>query len=594
MGKNDFAKFPVFLKSVVVVLLLLGVMASPLRVVSKAQAADLPLATTSPLVGVPFDDRPLALPVQRNFQMAMLTASSELGRSCGRMEAYGWRMSQSEQSRVNQIFNTTVDHLRGMGYGVEPQAPTSVSHDITMFTADRDNRHFIFMWSAGELGLVMVLCESSQPLHYHNATSSTPSVQVFPQSQSQDVLQSTLDTPPRGSAHRASIANFSPVGDWVGGYTCDQGYTGGTLQISHLKGENFDGIFRFYPTPKNPTVPAGRYTVYGQYDRASQRILINPGKWLERPRNFYNTIMVGNFDPISRTFSAYFQGINGCTSFEAKSATEDYEDLPSKTKKHVVKKHKKKVVKKKPAVEAKPVDSSSTAAPESAPTSGASDAVTPASTAPIPVPQAPLIPAPAAPATPDMGPSSIVLPAPTPPTATAPTPSAPANAPPVSITPPTVAPPPAPSAPATAPAVQAPKPSGALEPRHSPKLIQLAASGQWFTPTSPQAPSANYITPSAQQAPQAVQAPIYAPTAPQAQTFQPTPSIAPQAQIAPRAVMYDVDPPQAPTASTFQPTPQIAPEAMRIVPTVQQAPPAQMVPNYRPANPGLQGGPDGG
>ena len=61
---------------------------------------------------------------------------------------------------------------------------------------------------------------------------------------------------------------------------------------------------------------------YGQYDRSSNRILINPGKWLERPKNFYNTVMVGSFDPVLHTFSAYFQGITGCTSFEARNTDE--------------------------------------------------------------------------------------------------------------------------------------------------------------------------------------------------------------------------------------------------------------------------------
>ena len=107
------------------------------------------LAQSSPLSGITFEDQPLQLPVQQNFQMALLTASSELGRSCGKMEAYGWRMKQSEQGRVDQIFNNTVDSLRGLGYVVETQAPSSVSKDVTLFTADRQDRHSMFMWSAG-------------------------------------------------------------------------------------------------------------------------------------------------------------------------------------------------------------------------------------------------------------------------------------------------------------------------------------------------------------------------------------------------------------------------------------------------------------
>lgn len=617
MGKNNLLKNRVILKAAFAFFLLWGI-AFPSE---HAKAVDLPLASSSPMVGVPFDDRPLALPVQRNFQMAMLTASSELGRSCGRMEAYGWRMNQSEQQRVNDIFNTTVDHLHGMGFVVESQAPTSVSRDITMFTADRGNRHFIFMWSAGELGLVMVLCETSQPMHYRNATASTPSVQVF--QQPKEILQSTLDTPP-SKANRVAAANFSPVGDWVGSYTCEQGFTGGTLQIAHLKGENFDGYFRFYPTPRNPYVATGRYSVYGQYDHASQRILINPGKWLQRPKNYYNTIMVGSFDPINRTFSAYFQGINGCTSFEAKAASEDYQPTAHATKKRVKKKAKKKVAKKKEVMPvAAPADN---AVAPAEPAAALVPAVPPApDTSTVPAGVAPpAVAVPAAPATvapttnvPDAG---IVLPAPTAPVAAptpAPAPSVPAAQPaateaPVSITPPSVAPPAAPAqvpppaqtappaaptapppqvapSPATTPE-QATKPSGALEPKHSPKLIQVADSGQWFTPTSPQAQQPSYVTPIAPAAPQApiAQQPVQVPLA---NVVIPNPPQVPPTPIAQPARIYDSNPPTVP-APNVAPTTQTAPEPVRFIPTSPAPPPAQTVPDYRPSNPGLQGAPN--
>jgi hypothetical protein len=279
-----------------------------------AAATDLPLAPESVLAGVSFDDKPLILPVQRNFQMAMLTAGSELGRSCGKMEAYGWRMNQSEQGRVDRIFSTMVDRLRDLGYEVEMQSPTSVSRDITMFTADRGNKHLLSMWSAGDIGLVMVLCQTSAPPRGRMA--APPSVQVFPQA----VTQSNLEAP-RPNAAKPGAASFSPVGSWTGSYVCAQGYTGATLRIEPMHGNNFVGTFHFYPTAKNPSVPEGSYAVYGQYDPELLRILINPGKWLKRPTNYYNTIIVGSFDALADNLSAYFQGINGCTSFEAKRSS---------------------------------------------------------------------------------------------------------------------------------------------------------------------------------------------------------------------------------------------------------------------------------
>ncbi|HUY67678.1 MAG TPA: hypothetical protein VMV79_00050 [Alphaproteobacteria bacterium] len=322
MGRKGSAVSTVVPRILLAGLLLLGMLGAP----GAARAEDLPLASGSSMVGIRFSDRPLILPVQRNFQMAMLTAGSELGRSCGKMEAYGWRMGQSEQQRVDRIFNDTVDRLRGLGYVVQAQEPSAVANDITVFTADKTGKHFVFMWSAGEIGLVMVLCQSSPPL-----TSHEPAPAYLPPATSPTLGESVMATdlgqspPVETAASRAAAAKFSPVGDWVGNYICAQGYTGGTLEIKSLHDGNFTGLFRFYPTARNPYVPNGSYTVYGQYDRASHRILINPGKWIKRPQNFYNTIMIGNFDPLSRTFSAFFQGITGCTSFEARAASAVHE-----------------------------------------------------------------------------------------------------------------------------------------------------------------------------------------------------------------------------------------------------------------------------
>ncbi len=302
---------------------------------AQARATDLPLAAASPLTGVAFDDRPLLLPVQRNFQMAMLTAGSELGRSCGKMEAYGWRMSQTEQARVNQVFNNTVDRLRLLGFSISPQVLSSVSKDITLFTADRADKHFMFLWSAGELGLVLNLCETSPPVASDRRTASlSPSVQVFPV---------PMDAPGKAGS-KVTSGEFSPLGTWDGGYTCSQGYTGGTLQIDHLHGGDFDGVFKFYATEKNPSIPEGSYAVYGQYDQESKRILINPGNWIKRPRNFYNTVIVGSFDFSKDLFSAYFQGVSGCTSFEAHRVGAQPTVSPDLKKhkpvKHIVKKKK--------------------------------------------------------------------------------------------------------------------------------------------------------------------------------------------------------------------------------------------------------------
>lgn len=567
--------------------------------VPRSFAADLPLANGSSLAGFTFDDRPLQLPTQRNFQMAMLTASSELGRSCGKMESFGWRMNQSEQARVNSIFNTTVDRMRGLGYSVEAQAPTSISRDITLFTADRSDKHFIMMWSAGELGLIMVLCETSAPLQNRMSGLLAPSVEVF--APPRDVLQKEL--PPLKK--RASADKFSPVGNWVGGYTCAQGYTGGTLKITNLRGENFEGTFRFYPTPKNPYIAGGRYNVFGQYDRESHRILINPGKWLERPKGFESTIMVGSFDPTARTFSAYFQGINGCTSFEAKDGADVSQGMGGKAVKKKAKKKKKPAAPK--AAEAKPAETTpsalaptetpiapaptgieipappsataepapaGTAAP-SAPATANPEPLTPAAPAAEP---APAVPAPAA--EPAPAPTSAPAPAAAEPVAPAAEPT-PAPAAPAPAAEP-VAPGPTPTPAAPTPATDAPKPSGALEIEPLAKSFKVAESGQYFKPTVPPVPPAKQYNDNVPRVPEARK--IARPQmVPQPQRAQPNlPTVFPAEQVPPAQKVYR-EPVLVPDPLKV-PQPQTVPAPHYIDPIVPPVPEAEKVPNYRPGN----------
>ena len=496
-----------------------------------ALAGDLPLAAGSPLAGFAFDDRPLLLPVQRNFQMAMLTASSELGRSCGKMEAYGWRMSASEQQRVNVIFNNTVDRMRGLGYSIEALSPPSLSRDITMFSADRPDKHFLVMWSAGEIGLVMTLCETTPPPQaaHHAMTPTWPSMQTYPQAQA--IVKSPLAAPAHETVRAMPSGKFTPVGNWVGNYTCPQGYTGATLQIGGLRNNNFTGTFRFYPTVKNRFAPKGEYTVYGQYDPSSGRILINPGKWIVHPKNVYDTVMVGSFDASARTFSGFFQGVTGCTSFEARYSTTGAPVEKAQHKKAVTKKHVKKAAK-----------------------MIAPDAAMPTMT----------------PATSGEAPGSIVLPPAVAPVPAVPTEApAPAASPAAAPLPPTNAPP----APAGTSAPTAPKKSGSLELMMN-KIV--VASGEYINPIAPSAQPPVMVPPPVV----APQASILSPTSPPAP--YPAPAAVPQ-QVPAEAIMTGLPQQALPPVQALPPPAwdHKAPDALYPTPYDDRAPPAQ-VPNMVP------------
>lgn len=266
------------------------------------KAADLPKAAVSPIAGITFDDPPISLPVAPNFQVAMQAAAGELGLSCGTVESYGWRMQQSEQQRVNTIFTTTVERLRAQNFIMETRAPTTVAHDITVFTAHRRDKDLLAMWSAGELGLVLLLCDA--------------------QSLAAPVGANTTFMPPADAGNpTAQNDDFTPVGAWEGTFFCARGVSGGRLDINAVDGTQIEGSFNFYATRRNAKIPNGSYAVTGSYDPASKRVQLNPGAWIDHPAGFTAVPLIGSFDPAHKTFNAVFQGVAGCTSFEANQTT---------------------------------------------------------------------------------------------------------------------------------------------------------------------------------------------------------------------------------------------------------------------------------
>ncbi|NDG05379.1 MAG: hypothetical protein EB121_08570, partial [Alphaproteobacteria bacterium] len=130
-----------------------------LLLAAPAWSADLPFAAESPIGGFAFDDRPVAVPVSHNFQVALNAASADMNRRCGNVEAYGWRLQANEQDRVNKIFNATADRMKNLGYQLKPQSPKNVARDVTVFSATKAERDLLLMWSAGDLGLVLLMCE---------------------------------------------------------------------------------------------------------------------------------------------------------------------------------------------------------------------------------------------------------------------------------------------------------------------------------------------------------------------------------------------------------------------------------------------------
>lgn len=334
-------------------LLALNFMAFP--AISHAQVQSEPpraAIVSSPVSGVVFEDAPRILPIDSRFSQAIQTIAFDVGLTCEQVESYGWTIGANEQDRVNTIFTQTAQELARLGYSVIPQSPGSASADITVFTATRPDKNVLFTWSAGNSGLLLLMCDARS---FNNG-------EVTKRGFGPGAAAATSAA--RANAQEAA-ATHEPaelVGEWSGTYSClGQGPTGGTLTISRVTrdrdGFAVSGTFGFYPLKdKNPEVPRGLYRVRGRYDPVHQRAILEPGAWLQHPADYYNAVMVTEFNLDQKRTSGVFQGTTGCTSFEAayKDGSADRaaaKALPDEEDTKAVKK----VVKPKAKPKAKPV-----------------------------------------------------------------------------------------------------------------------------------------------------------------------------------------------------------------------------------------------
>lgn len=152
------------------------------------------------------------------------------------------------------------------------------------------------MWSAGELGLVLLLCDS------RSATNGAARIGFLMP----------------GKQKSGGEKKFTPLGLWQGTFACAQGLSGGKLNITAVRGKHIEGVFHFYATRRNPGIPSGGYYVSGAYDPQGKRVLLDPGNWIKRPKGFEAAPIIGGFDAVSMRFSGVFRDVAGCTSFEAR------------------------------------------------------------------------------------------------------------------------------------------------------------------------------------------------------------------------------------------------------------------------------------
>jgi hypothetical protein len=181
-----------------------------LTALSAAARADWPLADTLQGAGITFADKPVTLPVTPQFQTALTSIATDLGKSCTSMAAYGWRLSQTEQERVNGIFSGTVAALQAQGFAMTPHTPANASREVTVFSAMRAKTELLLLWSAGESGLALLTCATpaeSATATMPEATATTDETVVAPPVKAKKIIRKkTVKRPMAAAAPLADTA----------------------------------------------------------------------------------------------------------------------------------------------------------------------------------------------------------------------------------------------------------------------------------------------------------------------------------------------------------------------------------------------------
>src|SRR5258707_1209338 len=74
-------------------------------------------------------------------------------------------------------------------------------------------------------------------------------------------------------------------------------------------------VVHFFPTPENPRVPEGCFTMTGLFEKTSGALSLRKERWIVRPRNYAMVDLDGTVDADGKSFSGRLSGVPGCASF---------------------------------------------------------------------------------------------------------------------------------------------------------------------------------------------------------------------------------------------------------------------------------------
>ncbi len=166
----------------------------------------------------------------------------ELGRSCAVWKAYGGGFQAKSNSASTSFSQPPLTGCGPNGFMVESKAASSRFPRCDAFYRRPQDKHLIFLWSAGEIGLAWFCANLSRlfrlipenilktPMLLNGRfPKPRPMLSLFvPVALRHQIFVMGRESQrPPVQLDRAGVhyGDFSPVGSWIGDYTCAQGTT---------------------------------------------------------------------------------------------------------------------------------------------------------------------------------------------------------------------------------------------------------------------------------------------------------------------------------------------------------------------------------
>lgn len=120
----------------------------------------------SPLAKVAFPEPPFPLSDDSTYSAFMADAAKEIGRSCGKVESYGWEFKGADadtlQARVNAVFTGTMMNFRKVGYTIDEAKDIKMPDpEMVAFTAAKEKLTLLLVWAPLPDSTMLLLCDAS-------------------------------------------------------------------------------------------------------------------------------------------------------------------------------------------------------------------------------------------------------------------------------------------------------------------------------------------------------------------------------------------------------------------------------------------------